>query len=119
MSGAPPAPAPSLILTRVCDGAAAPEASQVMRQFPPRPRPGAWPATGLDREQVSGLLLADPFLLDSYGAQRQRAASRAAEASRSAAADLSSTGRTGSRSRVRWSIRFPAADTGQPAGCCC
>jgi site-specific recombinase XerD len=75
MTGAPPAPAPSLILTRVCDGAAAPEASQVMRQFPPRPRPGAWPGTGLDREQVSGLLLADPFPLDSYGAQRQRAAS--------------------------------------------
>ncbi|MGD0607280.1 MAG: site-specific integrase [Streptosporangiaceae bacterium] len=75
MSGAPSVPAPSLILTRVCDGAAAPEASQVMRQFPPRPRPGAWPATGLDREQVSGLLLADPFPLDSYGAQRQRAAS--------------------------------------------
>ena len=75
MTGAPPAPALSLILTRVCDGAAAPEASQVMRQFPPRPRPGLWPATGLDREQVSGLLLADPFPLDSYGAQRQRAAS--------------------------------------------
>jgi len=68
-------PVPSLILTRVCDGAAAPEASQVMRQFPPRPRPGAWPTTGLDWEQVSGLLLADPFPLDSYGAQRQRAAS--------------------------------------------
>ena len=75
MSGAPSVPAPSLILTRVCDGAAAPEASQVMRQFPPRPGPGAWPATGLDRGQVSGLLLADPFPLASYGAQRQRAAS--------------------------------------------
>jgi hypothetical protein len=75
VSGAPPVPVPSLILTRVCDGAAAPEASQVMRQFPPRPRPGAWPGTRLDREQVSGLLLAGPFPLDSYGAQRQRAAS--------------------------------------------
>ena len=74
MTGAPPAPAPSLILTRVCDGAAAPEASQVMRQFPPRPRPGAWPATGLDREQVSGAA-GGPFPLDSSAAQRQRAAS--------------------------------------------
>jgi hypothetical protein len=75
VSGAPPAPPPWLTLTRVCDGVVVPEASQLIRQFPPRPCPGLWPATALDREQVSGLLLADPFPLDSYEAQRQRAAS--------------------------------------------
>ena len=119
-------PVPSLILTRVCDGAAAPEASEVMRQFPPRPRPGAWPTTGLDWEQVSGLLLADPFALDSYGAQRQRAASlrRVLDWLDS---QPGAPGRNAGRRRARreppgggtWCRAFLTADTGQPAGCCC
>ena len=52
----------------------------------------------------------------SPGWTARQAASRAAEASRSAAADLSSTGRTGSRSRVRWSIRALRRDTSLACG---
>ena len=64
--------APSLLFTRVPPGPAAPEGAQVMRQFPPRPRPDSCPAAILDREQASALLLAPPFRLESRGGQRQR-----------------------------------------------
>jgi integrase len=70
---APPAPGLSFLFTRVPPGPAAPEGSLVMRQFPPRPRLDSWPATMLDREQASALLLARPFRLESRGGQRQRA----------------------------------------------
>ena len=70
--GAPAGLASSFLFTRVPPGPAAPEGAQVMRQFPPRPRPGRWPGTVLDREQASALLLAPPFRLESRGGQRQR-----------------------------------------------
>jgi hypothetical protein len=70
-----PMAGPSFLFTRVPPGPAAPEGSLVMRQFPPRPRLDSWPATMLDREQASALLLAPPFRLDSHGGQRQRARS--------------------------------------------
>jgi Phage integrase family len=69
---APPAGASSVLFTRVPPGPAAPEGAQVMRQFPPRPCPGRWPGTMLDREQASAMLLAPPFRMDSRGGQRQR-----------------------------------------------
>ena len=73
MSGiAPPAGASSVLFTRVPPGPAAPEGAQVMRQFPPRPRPGRWPGTMLDREQASAMLLAPPFRMESRGGRRQR-----------------------------------------------
>ena len=46
-----------------------------MRQFPPRPCPGRWPGTRLDREQASRVLLAPPFRLENRGGQRQRSRS--------------------------------------------
>ena len=128
MTGAPPAPPSSLILTRVCDGAAAPEASQVMRQFPPRPRPGAWPATGLAREQVSGLLLADPL---PAGQLRRRSGSapRAWNGCWTGwSASQALPGRNAGRRPEQkeppgggtWCRAFPAADTGTAwAACCC
>jgi hypothetical protein len=45
-----------------------------------------------------------PAVNASPGCAFAQAVSRTAEASRSAAADATRTGRTGSRSRVRWSI---------------
>lgn len=66
---------PSLLFTRVPPGPAAPEGAQVMRQFPPRPRPDRWPGTVLDREQASALLLAPPFRLENGNGQRQRSRS--------------------------------------------
>jgi hypothetical protein len=68
-----PVAGPSFLFTRVPPGPAAPEGSLVMRKFPPRPRLDSWPATMLDRELASALLLASPFRLESSGGQRQRA----------------------------------------------
>jgi len=76
VSGSAPAGlASSFLFTRVLPGPAAPEGAQVMRQFPPRPRPDRWPGTALDREQVSALLLASPFCLENRAGQRQRSRS--------------------------------------------
>jgi hypothetical protein len=66
---------PSFLFTRVPPGPAAPEGAQVMRQFPPRPRPDRWPGTVLEREQASALLLAPPFRLENGNGQRQRSRS--------------------------------------------
>jgi hypothetical protein len=76
VSGSAPAGlASSFLFTRVPPGPAAPEGAQVLRQFPPQPRPDRWPRTALDRAQASALLLAPPFRLESRAGQRQRSRS--------------------------------------------
>ena len=65
-------PAGSLVLTRLPGRATAPDAAQVMRQFPPRPAASGWPATRQSREQVLTRLLAPPFTLDNPAGQAQR-----------------------------------------------
>ena len=73
----------------------------------PRPRSGRWPwATARP-----GAVSCPPAVNARQAGQPRQAASRAAGLRRSAAADLSSTGRTGRRSRVRWSIRALRRDT--------
>ena len=73
MSAAAPAGlTSSSLFTRVCPGPSAPDGAQVMRQFPPRERPGWWPGTAVGREEARALLTAPPFRLGSRGGQQQR-----------------------------------------------
>ncbi len=57
---------------KVSRRATAPDAAQVMRQFPPRPASSGWPATRHSREQVLARLLAPPFALGNPAGQAQR-----------------------------------------------
>jgi Phage integrase family len=66
------APAGSPVLMKVSRRATAPDAGQVLRQFPPRPAGSGWPATRQSREQVLARLLAPPFALDNPAGQAQR-----------------------------------------------
>ena len=73
MSAAAPAGlTSSSLFTRVCPGPSAPDGALVMRQFPPRERPGWWPGTAVGREEARALLTAPSFRLGSRGGQQQR-----------------------------------------------
>jgi len=64
-------PAASALMT-VSGRAAAPDAAQAMRLFPPRPAEDGWPATTQSRGQVLIRLLAPPFALANPAGQAQR-----------------------------------------------